>query len=307
MTFSARVFGGVWGRFFASRRPRVQHKKVATSAGATDCLPIGGDGTKARFDKQTVAPPAEEVHLFCVAPSAQARGEPVFRKPRMVRWASADLHFFAVFCSFLIGFCGIWIGALARWSSGPEPTHFSGDFSAPLACGLHSMFSPQRRRERRGRIGGKANSKTAQPSPQSSQRLALSERSEPKGRRERWKWGKGRRRRTSADDAESAEGGLGERQTAKRHSLQRRDAESAEKDRDGGKATANEKKCSAGPWPRARCKANRPGRRPGRAEPGATPQVRQERSGYNSFVLPRPERAQEGLIVWRPFRAANNI
>jgi len=30
----------------------------------------------------------------------------------------------------------------------------------------------------------------------------------------------------------------------------------------GGKATANEQKCSAGPWPRARCKPGRPGRRP---------------------------------------------
>ena len=47
------------------------------------------------------------------------------------------------------------------------------------------------------------------------------------------------------------------------------------------------------------------GRRPGRAEPGATPKVRQEGSGYNPFLfLLRPEGAQEGLILWRPFRAS---
>jgi hypothetical protein len=136
-----RVFGGVFGRYFAGRRPRVQHKKVTTSEGATDCLPIGGDGMKARFDKQTVAPPAEKMQLFCVAPSAQARGEPVFRKPRMVRWASANVRFFAVFFSFFPLFDRFLrdfdrrFGALVIEATA---TPFSGDFSAPLACGLHA-------------------------------------------------------------------------------------------------------------------------------------------------------------------------
>jgi len=49
-------------------------------------------------------------------------------KPRMARWASADLHFFAVFLRELIGFCGLLTGAFALLSSRPCPPLFSWRF-----------------------------------------------------------------------------------------------------------------------------------------------------------------------------------
>jgi len=52
----------------------------------------------------------------------------------MVRWVSADLQLFAVFCRFLIGFCGILIGNFARYLSMPSQWLYSYDFFlAPLA------------------------------------------------------------------------------------------------------------------------------------------------------------------------------
>jgi hypothetical protein len=63
---------------------------------------------------------------------------------------------FALFCSFfrfLIGFFGIWIGALARLSSRSGPTLFSGDFSAPLAFRLRTTLTAKDAKVAKGGLG----------------------------------------------------------------------------------------------------------------------------------------------------------
>ena len=177
-----------------------------------------------------------------VGPGAGVRGFFSAEGVPWVRWASANLQLFAVFCGFFAGFCRLFV---AIWCFS-HPCHVHTfmliTFFPCLWHGICTAFNaeiaeacPERAErvdgtQRKAESGGRRRRNSTQPSPQ---RLALSERSESKGRR----GGRGTIRLRSAECGVNGETAQPSTQPSRRSlregplSYHGEDAEDAEGDR----------------------------------------------------------------------------
>jgi len=125
-------------RPFAAARGDSNRHTLNTSLRAAMAQPSGSDlSITASFDTFYSGAFLARFWGGFGVPAAPARGEErISRKPEMVRWASSNWHFFAVFCRnwpVLAGFGSVFVRGCRR---GGEAPFFRRNFSAPVACRL---------------------------------------------------------------------------------------------------------------------------------------------------------------------------